>query len=150
MSARPVLETTSMTSGNCLRMLLGPAFAGRAIAVSEMLGMRKVCTAIEPSSSEGRNSVPMRGTSANAPPSASTAGMTTSHGMSHARLERHEVDLLSASGCETGSCSCGTCLRKKRAEHRHERERKDQRAEQRKGNGERERAEHFSLEAFAA
>ena len=79
MSARPVLETTSMTSGNCLR-IFSARVCRSSDCGSEMLGMRKVCTAIEPSSSEGRNSVPMSGTSANEPPSASTAGITTRHG----------------------------------------------------------------------
>ena len=48
-------------------------FAARAIAASEMLGMRNVCTATEPSSSDGRNSVPISGTRRSEAISAMTA-----------------------------------------------------------------------------
>ena len=46
--------------GKLFEDFLGVRFAGASDCGSEMLGMRKVCTAIEPSSSDGRNSVPMQ------------------------------------------------------------------------------------------
>ena len=93
MSARPVFETTSMTSGNCFR-IFSARFCRSSDCGSEMLGIRNVCTATEPSSSDGRNSVPISGTSKKEATSATTAASDDDPRMSHARLEQPQIDVL--------------------------------------------------------
>ena len=67
--------------------------------------------------------------------------------MSHARFERREIDVLQPADVKRVVCM-RLLLEKKGAEHRHERERKNERAEQRERDREGERAEHFSFESL--
>ena len=79
MSARPVLETASSTSGNFLKMRCARVCKSTACC-NEMLGKERASMATAPSSSAGRNSVPIKGTNARAPNKARTAARPTRHG----------------------------------------------------------------------
>ena len=61
--------------------------------------------------------------------------------------QRRRVNILQPANVK-GIPVMRNLLEKNRAQHRHERERKDERAEQRKCDRERQRREHLSLEPF--
>ena len=146
MSARPVFETTSITSGNCLK-IFSASFWSSSDCGSEMLGIRKVWTATEPSSSDGKNSVPMSGTRRKRGDQREDGRDDDSPRPSDARLKRHEINVFQPANMKW-IVFLRNLLEEKCAEHRNERERKNERAEQREGNREGQRAEHFPFKAL--
>ena len=86
-SGRPSLVTTVTTSGNVL-MMRSAAVDSRVASSSETLGRRRVLIRIEPSSSLGMNSVPMRDSDAMDTTITTSDTPTTLRGCSMTRVQQ--------------------------------------------------------------